>query len=225
MKKIAVISPSTLLGREVVGLLAELEGEHEVELFSEKMAGTELTVGQHELTVEDLDEELLLADGPPAVAFFAGVPDQPRRLARLLSEAGTRVIDLTSAYRLDAQVPLLVTPPSGAVPPLSSLPGGGPLAAFRALEPILGTLGLTRLDATLLIPVSAAGAAGVRELSRQTAKLLSGGSPKPKRFPHRIAFNIQPGPGERSGLETASEQAFPRRAAAHDGTCRFAGRR
>jgi aspartate-semialdehyde dehydrogenase len=208
MKKIAIISPSSLVGREVLGLLAELPGEREVTLFSEKMAGTEQAFGRRELVVEDLDEELLIADGAPVAAIFAGVPAQPLRLARPLAEAGTRVIDLTSAFRGDAAVPLLSEPPAGPLPPLVSLPGGNSLAAYRALQPLLEPLGLLKLDATLLVPVSGSGAAGVRELSRQTAKLLSGGNPKTHRFPHRIAFNVLPGPGGRVGLESRSELGF-----------------
>jgi aspartate-semialdehyde dehydrogenase len=89
-----------------------------------------------------------------------------------------------------------------------SVPGGASLAAYRALRPLIDGLGLLALDATLLVPVSAAGAAGVRELSRQSAALLGGKSPKPKRFAHRIAFNLHPGPGETVGMETKGERSF-----------------
>jgi aspartate-semialdehyde dehydrogenase len=208
MSKIAVVSPSTLQGREVVSLLAELPGSPQVALFSERMAGAELTVAEKELTIEDLDAESLISEGAPAVAIFTGVPAQTRRFAGVLSESGTRVIDLSSAFRLEKNVPLLTRAPVGTQPPLVSIPGGSALAAYRSLEPLLQPLGLLRLDATFLVPVSAAGAAGVRELSNQTAKLLSGQSPKPRHFPHRIAFNVQPGPGELIGLETRSEVGF-----------------
>jgi aspartate-semialdehyde dehydrogenase len=211
MSKIAVISPSTLQGREVVSLLAELPGAPDLALFSERMAGAELTVGEKELTIEDLDAESLISEGAPAVAVFTGVPAQTRRFAGVLGESGTRVIDLSSAFRLEKNVPLLTRAPAGAPAQpqaLVSIPGGAALAAYRSLEPILQSLGLTRFDATFLVPVSAAGAAGVRELSNQTAKLLSGQSPKPRHFPHRIAFNVQPGPGERVGQETRSEVGF-----------------
>jgi aspartate-semialdehyde dehydrogenase len=208
MSKIAVISPSTLLGREVVSLLAELPGPPEMVLFSERMAGAELAVAERDVTIEDLDAESLVSEGAPAVAIFAGVAQQSRRFAGRLGEAGTRVVDLTSAFRLEKDVPLLTRVPAGAQPPLVSIAGGAALAAYRSLEPVLEPLGLSRLDATFLVPVSASGAAGVRELSNQTAKLLSGQSPKPRHFPHRIAFNVQPGPGERVGQDTRSEVGF-----------------
>ncbi len=206
MSKLAVISPSTLLGREVLGLLADLPAADDVAFYSGRLAGMDLTFGNREVVIEQLDDDLL--EEPPTVALFAGVPQQSRQLARKLVEAGTRVVDLTSAFRLDPTVPLLVEVPAGAVPPLVSLPGGAALAAYRALRPLIEASGLAGLDATLLVPVSAAGAAGVRELSRQSAALLGGRSLKTKRFPHRIAFNLHPGPGESAGTETKSEHAF-----------------
>jgi aspartate-semialdehyde dehydrogenase len=118
------------------------------------------------------------------------------------------VIDLTSAFRLDPQARLVVEPPSGALPRLMSVPGGASLAAYRALRPLSAGLGLASLDATLLVPVSAAGAAGVRELSRQSAALLSGGRVKPKRFAHRIAFNVVPEEAEPEGQESKTERSF-----------------
>jgi aspartate-semialdehyde dehydrogenase len=125
-----------------------------------------------------------------------------------LAEKGARVIDLTSAFRLDPRVPLLAEPPAAALPRLVSLPGGAPLAAYRALRPLAAGPGLASLDATLLLPVSGAGAAGVRELSRQSAALLGGGRAKPRHFAHRIAFNLLPGSPEPEGLESRGERLF-----------------
>ncbi len=96
---------------------------------------------------------------------------------------------------------------------LIAIPSAASLATARVLGPLFakGTSAGPRLNATLLVPVSAAGQAGVLELSKQTAALLTGRSAKSRTFSHRIAFNLVPEVGEPGGSatgDTSQERAF-----------------
>jgi aspartate-semialdehyde dehydrogenase len=210
MPTVAVVGAGSLQGRE---LLAELEGHPragELSLFSEKAVGTELPFRGVDLVVEELDEDALAAT--PEVVFFTSGAERSRRWARRFAEAGSRVVDLSSAFRLDPEVPLVGL---GAAPSarILSVPTAAALATGRLLAPVFGPgkSPQARLFATLLVPVSAAGQAGVLELSKQTADLLGGRPPRPRKFPHRIAFNLVPEvgqPAEAGKGDTALEHSF-----------------
>jgi aspartate-semialdehyde dehydrogenase len=208
MSTVAVIGAGSLQGRE---LLSELESHPragELLLFSERAAGTELPFRGSDAVVEDLDEDALAAKAE--VVFFTSGAERSRRWARRFAESGSRVIDLSSAFRLDPEVPLLgLAATSGAR--IASVPTAAALAAARLLAPLFaGVKGAgDRLFATLLVPVSAAGQAGVLELSKQTAGLLAGRNARPGKFSQRIAFNLVPQVGELEGKgDSRLEQAF-----------------
>jgi aspartate-semialdehyde dehydrogenase len=210
MATIAVIGAGSLQGRE---LLSELESRHGVDRllpFSEKAAGTEVPFRGSDLVVEELDQDAL-AEKPDVVFFTSGAARALRWAPRFV-EAGSRVVDLSSAHRLDPTVPLVGLAGLGSAK-LMAVPSAASLAAARVLGPLFakGSTAGARLNATLLVPVSAAGQAGVLELSRQTAALLAGRSARSRTFSHRIAFNLVPEVGEPGGSaagDTSQERAF-----------------
>jgi aspartate-semialdehyde dehydrogenase len=210
MATIAVIGAGSLQGRELLSELESRQGVDRLLPLSEKAAGTEVPFRGGDLVVEELDQDAL-AEKPDVVFFTSGAARSLRWAQRFVA-AGSRVVDLSSAYRLDPSVPLLglAGPSSGR---LMAIPSAASLAAARVLGPLFakgGTDG-ARLNATLLAPVSAAGQAGVLELSKQTAALLAGRSAKSRTFSHRIAFNLVPEVGEPGGAatgDTSQEQAF-----------------
>ncbi len=105
--------------------------------------------------------------------------------------AGCRVIDHSPAFRLQADVPLLVE--GAAIPDAGLLACPGALCSM--LVPVLSALapyGLQSVHVTALNPVSLRGRAGVRELAGQTGELLNARGIEPAAFPVQIAFNALP---------------------------------
>ena len=199
--------------------MTELETRRGVDrlvLLSEKAGGTEIPFRGSDLVVEELDEDSLEGSGAerPDVVFFTSGAARALRWAPRFAAAGSRVVDLSSAHRLDPGVPLVglagTVSASGSAK-LKAVPGAAALAAARVLAPLFTKAGPTgaRLDATLLVPVSGAGQAGVLELSKQTAALLGGRPARSRTFSHRIAFNLVPEVGEAFAAgDTSLERSF-----------------
>lgn len=207
--KVGLVGAGSLLGKEIQALLEDVPAVAELRALSDRMAGTELEWRGRELTVEDLDDEALSG---LAVVIFCPGERRSRRWAQVAADRGAAVIDLSAARRLDPDTELLgsrnpVTPAKGRV---HSLPGAPALLAARLLAPLERPAGAQSINATFLLPASAAGAAGVRELSRQAAKLLGSGQARAQRFPHRLAFNVIPEVMGFEGPEDRSEIAFRR---------------
>jgi aspartate-semialdehyde dehydrogenase len=181
-------------------------------LLSEKAGGTEIPFRGSDLVVEELDEDSLEGSGGERadVVFFTSGAARALRWAPRFVAAGSRVVDLSSAHRLDPGVPLVGLAGSNNAK-LKAVPGAAALAAARVLAPLFTKASPTgaRLDATLLVPVSGAGQAGVLELSKQTAALLGGRPARSRAFSHRIAFNLVPEVGEAFAAgDTSLERSF-----------------
>jgi aspartate-semialdehyde dehydrogenase len=190
---VGVVGAAGLLGREILGLLAAETGTiGGVRALAEKATGLAVEWRGGELDVETLSEERLA--GLPVVVFCPGQGCSSRWSTRAVS-AGAAVVDLSAARRLDPETPLvgLGELPSGeSAVRVVSLPGAPALVAARLLAPLQARAGIEGLTATLLVPASSAGNAGLRELGRQSAALLGSAKVRTKRFPHRLAFNVIP---------------------------------
>ncbi|GAB2591624.1 aspartate-semialdehyde dehydrogenase [Paractinoplanes abujensis] len=172
---------------------------------SARSAGRTLPWGPGEVTVEDA----ATADysGLDIVLFSAGGASS-KELAPRVAEAGAVVIDNSSAWRMDPDVPLVVSEvnpdairhrPKGII----ANPNCTTMAAMPVLRPLHDEAGLVALVATTYQAVSGAGLAGVSELDEQVKKvadrateLTHDGSavefPAPRSFAKPIAFNVLP---------------------------------
>ncbi|GID32996.1 aspartate-semialdehyde dehydrogenase [Paractinoplanes brasiliensis] len=172
---------------------------------SARSAGRTLGWGPGEVTVEDA----ATADysGLDIVLFSAG-KGSSKELAPRVAEAGAVVIDNSSAWRMDPDVPLVVSEvnpgaihnrPKGII----ANPNCTTMAAMPVLRPLHDEAGLVSLVATTYQAVSGAGLAGVSELDEQVKKvsdrateLTHDGSavefPAPRSFAKPIAFNVLP---------------------------------
>jgi aspartate-semialdehyde dehydrogenase len=210
MATVAVVGAGSLQGRELLTELEPRRGVDRVVLLSEKVAGTEVPFRGSDLVVEELDADSV--EGRPDVVFFTSGAARARRWAPRFVAAGSRVVDLSSAHRLDPEVPLVGVAGSTNAK-LKAVPSAASLAAARVLAPLFATghHAGARLAATLLVPVSAVGQAGVLELSKQTAALLGGRSTRSHAFSHRIAFNLVPEVGDAAAStdgDTSQERSF-----------------
>jgi aspartate-semialdehyde dehydrogenase len=143
-------------------------------LASSRSAGTTLPWGDKELLVEDAYTadlsgiDLALCSAPASVS---------RTLAPRLAEAGAIVIDNSSAWRMDPDVPLVV--PEANADALASIPKGivanpncTTMVAIPALKPLHDAAGLTRIIVSTYQAVSGGGVNAVHELAEQLAKTV-----------------------------------------------------
>src|SRR6201996_3743988 len=172
---------------------------------SARSAGKRMAWKDAAIVVEDAST----ADyaGLDIVFFSAGGGNSHARAPRVAA-AGAIVIDNSSAWRLDAEVPLVVAEVNPSA--LDHIPKGivanpncTTMAAMPVLKPLHDAAGLRRLVASTYQAVSGAGLVGVTELDeqvRQTAEraaglAVDGGAvefPTPEKWPVPIAFNVVP---------------------------------
>ncbi|GAA2465018.1 aspartate-semialdehyde dehydrogenase [Winogradskya humida] len=189
---------------------------------SARSAGRTLPWKDGEVTVEDA----ATADfsGLDIVLFSSG-KGSSKELAPKVAAAGAVIIDNSSAWRMDPDVPLVVAevnPDAAKVRPKGIIanPNCTTMAAMPVLRPLHDEAGLVAMVATTYQAVSGAGLAGVAELAEQVQKVADraaelthdGGAvefPAPRSFPRPIAFNVIPQAGSfvDDGLgETDEEQ-------------------
>ncbi|HET6697961.1 MAG TPA: aspartate-semialdehyde dehydrogenase [Nocardioidaceae bacterium] len=178
----------------------------EIRFFaSARSAGQTLTWGARDVVVEDA------ATADPAgldIALFSAGGGTSRELAPRFAGAGAVVVDNSSAWRMDPDVPLVVSEVNPdavdrARKGIIANPNCTTMAAMPVLKPLHDEAGLVRLVASTYQAVSGSGVAGVRELAEQVAAvgehgpaLAHDGSavsfPAPAKYARPIAFNALP---------------------------------
>ena len=189
---------------------------------SARSAGTTLLWQGKEITVEDAST----ADPSGLdVALFSAGATSSKELAPKFAAAGVTVIDNSSAWRMDPEVPLIVSEVNGhlvrqAPKGIIANPNCTTMAAMPVLKPLHDEAGLVRLIAATYQAVSGGGLAGVDELDKQAREVVDHARelaydgeavvfPTPTKFAKPIAFNVLPYAGkyvEDGSLETDEEQ-------------------
>ncbi len=213
---------------QVGGVMREMLAERafpvdELRLFaSSRSTGRSLPWNGGEIVVEDA--ELASYDGLDIALFAAGAPAS-RALALKVAGAGATVIDNSSAWRMDPDVPLVVAEVNDHA--LASIPKGivaNPNCTTMVAMPVLKALdveaGLVSMVVSTYQAVSGGGLAGVAELDEQVRKVADGAAalthrgdavefPAPSKFAKTVAFNVLPFAGtivDDGALETDEEQ-------------------
>ena len=194
---IAVVGATGAVGEAMLSILAEYGfGDAKVHaLASERSLGKTVDFGNRCLAVEVLDEFDFA--GCDFALFSAGGGISLEHAPRA-SAAGCTVIDNTSAFRLDPEIPLVVPEINGDL--LENLEPGSIIAnpncstiqMLIAIAPIHALAGLDRVNVATYQSVSGAGSEGMEELARQTMDRLSFKDVKPSVFAQPIAFNAIP---------------------------------
>jgi len=189
---------------------------------SARSAGTTLPWGDGEIMVEDA----ALADPTGLdIALFSSGATSSKELAPKFAAAGVIVIDNSSAFRMDPDVPLIVSEVNGELahnPPKGIIanPNCTTMAAMPILKPLHDEAGLVRLIASTYQAVSGGGLAGVDELDKQANEVVGHARdltydgnavamPTPTKFAKPIAFNVLPLAGkivDDGSFETDEEQ-------------------
>ena len=195
--KVAVCGATGAVGGEMIRVLAERAFPvAELKLLaSERSRGERIDFGDDELVVEELTEGSF--EGVHIALFSAG-GSVSKRFAPAAAEAGAVVIDNTSAFRMEADVPLVVPEVNpqdianfGARRIIAN-PNCSTIQMVVALKPIEDAVGIERIVVSTYQSVSGAGRSGVSELEQQSIALFNLQEIKTERFPHQIAFNCLP---------------------------------
>ena len=209
--RIAVVGATGMVGEAMREILVDRQfPADEVRFFaSARSAGRKLAYGDREIVVEDAQT----ADWSGIdIAIFSAGATTSRALAPRAAAAGAIVVDNSSAWRMDPQVPLVVSEVNPHAIDLAMAPGGKriianpnctTMAAMPVLKPLHVEAGLITLITATYQAVSGGGVAGVSELETQvrkvaddSAKLARDGDaveiPAPVKFVAPIAFNVLP---------------------------------
>ena len=198
--KVAVVGATGAVGETMLALLAERKFPVSklVALASERSAGGEVAFGNNEVIVHDL------ATFDPAgidIALFSAGSEVSKQYAPKFAAAGAVVIDNSSAFRRDDDVPLVVAEvnpealrnrPRGII----ANPNCSTMQMLVALGPIHRAVGIERINVATYQSVSGTGRRALEELGRQTAGLLNFHSVEPEVYPVQIAFNVIPHGGD-----------------------------
>jgi len=194
---IAIVGATGAVGEALLAILAERSfpvGEL-VPLASARSAGARVTFGDRELTVRDVASHDF--DGVDIAFFSAGAAVSREHVPRAAA-AGAVVIDNTSEFRYQDDVPLVVAevnPQALAQYEKRGIvanPNCSTMQMLVALAPIHRAVGIERINVATYQSVSGAGRSGMDELGRQTAALLNFQEAEPKKFTAQIAFNLIP---------------------------------
>ena len=196
--RVAIVGATGAVGQELLALLAQrgvggrpLPPEALRLYASPRSAGRRVAYAGRELTVEALPED---GDLEVDVVFSSAGGSISKAHAWAWAAHGAVVVDNTSAWRLDARVPLVVPEvnPEAVAGHAGVIanPNCSTILALVALAPLDRAFGLTRATVATYQAVSGAGQAGIDELLGQTRAVLEGAAPAPTKFPHPIAFNL-----------------------------------
>ncbi len=164
-------------------------------LASERSEGKRIQFRGSSVMVKRLDQ---FDFSEAQIGLFSAGGDLSAEFAPKAAEAGCVVIDNTSKFRYDDDIPLVVPEVNAAAIAefrnrnIIANPNCSTIQMVVALKPLHDAAGIERVNVATYQAVSGAGAGGVRELAGQTADLLNTRPIEPKVMPVQIAFNAIP---------------------------------
>jgi len=200
--RVAIVGATGAVGREMLQTLAErnFPADKVYALASSKSVGRELSYGEDvTLSVESLEKfDFANAD----IALFSAGGDTSKAYAPKAGEAGCIVIDNSSAFRMDEDVPLIVPEVNAdAVAKVTKENGGRNIIAnpncstaqlVVALKPLHDAFAISRVVVATYQAVSGAGRPAMDELFNQTRGVFVNEPVQPEQFTKQIAFNAIP---------------------------------
>ena len=194
--KVAVVGATGAVGEVMLAILSERDfpASEVIALASERSAGSTVAFGNGDLVVQDL------ATFDPTgvdIALFSAGGATSKEYAPKFAAAGAVVIDNSSTFRYDDDVPLVVSevnPEAARNRPRGIIanPNCSTMQLMVALKPIYDAAGIERINVATYQSVSGAGRSGLEELGVQTGQLLNFQDIEPKKFSAQIAFNLIP---------------------------------
>lgn len=192
---IAVVGATGAVGAEFLKIVEQRHPNlHSLKLLaSSRSAGTKLVVNGKEFTVEEATEDSFQGVD---IAFISASTEASRHWAPIAVAAGAVVIDDSSAFRMQEDVPLVVPEVNGADVTwhqgIIAIPNCSTTPLVMVAHPIHRVNPIKRIVADTYQSVSGAGGAAVQELREQSLALLNGQAVKPEQQPKQIGFNVIP---------------------------------
>jgi len=195
--RVAIVGATGNVGREMLNILEELEFPvDEIHaLASRKSKGVEVSFGDKTIKCQDIEQfDFSTVD---LVLMSAG-GEVSRAWSEKIGKAGPIVIDNSSAFRKDADVPLIVPEVNpdaikdATKKNIIANPNCSTIQLVTALKPLHDVAKIKRVVVSTYQSVSGAGKEGMDELWNQTKAIYGLGDARPKKFPKQIAFNVIP---------------------------------
>jgi len=195
--KVAVVGATGNVGREMLDILAEraFPADEVVAVASRRSQGTEVSFGDKTLKTKALDNyDFSDVD----ICLMSAGGDVSKEWSPKIAAQGAVVIDNSSAWRYDPDVPLVVPEVNAdAVRDFTKKniianPNCSTAQLVVALKPLHDAATIKRVVVSTYQSVSGAGKDGMDELDRQTKAIYSLQEAEQKKFPKRIAFNLIP---------------------------------
>lgn len=194
---IAIVGATGAVGEALLSILEErnFPVAEIYALASERSEGSTVLFRHKQIDVQNLEYfDFVDAD----IAFFSAGSSVSEKYAPIAAAAGCLVIDNTSCFRYDEDVPLVVP----EVNPhrvadytrrgIIANPNCSTIQMVVALKPIYDAVGISRINVATYQAVSGTGRKAITELVSQVSELLNGRSVKPEVYRQQIAFNVLP---------------------------------
>jgi aspartate-semialdehyde dehydrogenase len=195
--EVAVVGATGVVGESMLEILAERKfpATKVHALASERSIGKRVKYGNKMLAVDDLAE--FDFSGVDIALFSAGASVSEATVPKAVA-AGCVVIDNTSHFRYDDDIPLVIAEVNPeriadhTIRGIIANPNCSTMQLLVALKPIYDAVGIERINVATYQAVSGAGKSAVEELARQTSLLLNGRPVDTKKGVKQIAFNAIP---------------------------------
>ena len=194
---VAVLGASGAVGQAMIEILEERAFPVATlyPLASSRSAGDTVRFGGKNIEIKDVEE---FDWSQVQIALFSAGAEVSAKWAPIAAEQGCIVIDNTSCFRYDEDIPLVI--PEVNPDALADFrnrniianPNCSTIQMLVALKPLQDEVGIARINVATYQSVSGSGKEGVSELAGQTAHLLNGRPVEPTLYPQQIAFNLIP---------------------------------
>lgn len=194
---IAIVGASGAVGQEFLRVLAEQKFPIDnLRLFgSKRSAGSTRTFNGKEIVIEELTHDSNFSGID--IAFTSAGAGTSREYADVITRHGTLMIDNSSAFRMEEDVPLVVPEVNGsdALDRPRNIIGNPNCTTIQmvvALAPIERLSHIKRVHVATYQAASGAGATAMQELETQTAQIVAGETPTVEKFKFQLAYNLIP---------------------------------
>ena len=194
---VAVVGATGAVGEVMISILEQRDFPVGTlyPLASERSAGTTISFRGKSMLVQDLAD---FDFSRVQIGLFSAGGSVSEEFAPIAAAAGCVVIDNTSHFRRDEDIPLVVPEVNPqAIADYSKRniianPNCSTIQMLVALKPIYDAVGITRINVATYQAVSGTGKKAIKELAGQTARLLNAQPPECEVYPRQIAFNVLP---------------------------------
>ena len=194
--RVAVVGATGAVGSTILGVMRErsFAADEIVPFASERSAGRRIDYGDADLTVAPLTEDGIQGFD---LALFSAGSQVSAEWAPRFAEAGATVVDNSSQWRMEDDVPLVVAEVNPEALDghrgIVANPNCTTMQTVMALGPILAAVGIERVVMSSYQAVSGTGQRAVEELHEQAEAVIEAKElPAPAVYPHQIAFNVLP---------------------------------